>query len=155
MYKIRREKPSFFLNVLKILRIDFCTVLLLLSIISSCKKEQTPVPVLTGEITFPQNGFNCTFGDTILVTGNISCDYPIQSAFLSLTDDNNNTIVPGVNIGSNSGNNFQFSTNFILDNPDALTGDYTLKISVRSNDQNIILNQYRIIHVIMIFNHYG
>ena len=76
MYKIGAKNHSFFLNVLKILRIDFYTFLVFLSVLISCKKEQSAIPVVSGEITNPQNGFNCNFGDTIVVAGNFSCDYP-------------------------------------------------------------------------------
>ncbi len=140
MYKIGGKNHSFFLNVLKILRIDFCTFLLFLSVLISCKKEQSAIPVVSGEITNPQNGFICNFGDTISVTGNLSSDYPIQSAFISLCDENFNTIVSGKMIGENLGTNYQFTTDFILDNPDAASGNYRLKISIRSEDQTFNLD---------------
>lgn len=140
MYKIRGKNHSFFLNVLKILRIDFCTFLLFLSVLISCKKEQSAIPVVSGGITNPQNGFICNFGDTISVAGNLSSDYPIQSAFISLCDENFNTIVSGKMIGENLGTNYQFTTQFILENPDASSGNYRLKISIRSEDQTFNLD---------------
>lgn len=147
MYKIGAKNHSFFLNVLKILRIDFYTFLVFLSVLISCKKEQSAIPVVSGEITNPQNGFNCNFGDTIVVAGNFSCDYPIQSAYLSLRDPNLNTIITGKLIGENLGTTHQFATEFILDNPDAASGNYQLKISIRSERETIFLDNTVVIHV--------
>jgi hypothetical protein len=65
---------------------------------------------------------------------------PIQSAFISLCDENFNTIVSGKMIGENLGTNYQFTTQFILENPDASSGNYRLKISIRSEDQTFNLD---------------
>lgn len=147
MYKFGGKIHSFFLNALRMLQIKFCTIFIFLSVFISCKKEQSSVPVLTGEITTPQNGFNCDFGDTITVIGNLSCDYPIQSAFVTLVDDNFNTIVSARLIGEALGTSHQFSTPFILDNQNVSSGDYLIRISARSQDQTIYLEQTKRIHV--------
>ncbi len=137
----------FFLKALKILIIDFSLFCLIFSIFISCKKEQSIVPAISGEISNPLDGFSCQFGDTINVSGFISCDYPIQSAFINLIDNNYATVVPGILIGENVGKTYNFSASFVLDNLYASSGDYYLKISVNSEGQSISLSQLRKIHV--------
>lgn len=147
MYKISPKGNVFFLKALKILIIDFSLFFLLFSIFISCKKEQLIVPVLSGEISNPQEGFNCQFGDTILVSGNLSCDYPIQSAFISLVDNNYATVVAGKSLGVSLGNTLNFSVNYALDNLYAPSGDYFLSVNVVSEDQSITLSELRKIHI--------
>ncbi|HQW00521.1 MAG TPA: hypothetical protein PLZ91_09365, partial [Bacteroidia bacterium] len=132
---------------MKIFTIDLCLFAVLISIFISCKKEQPVFPLLTGEISTPSDGFNCYFGDTIIVSGTINCDYPILFASVGLIDNNYATAVPGTLLGTNAGTTLSFSQSFILDNPYASSGDYFLKISAISQGQNIELTALRKIHV--------
>ncbi len=147
MYKIGVKYNVFFLKALKILTIDLCFFAVLISTFVSCKKEKPAFPLLTGEISTPLEGFNCFFGDTIIVSGTITCDYPILFAAVGLIDNNYATAVPGTALGSNVGTTLNFSQSFVLDNPYASTGDYFLKISAISEGQNIELTALRKIHV--------
>jgi len=147
MYKISPKGKLFFLKALKIFTIDLCLFAVLISIFISCKKEQPVFPLLTGEISTPSDGFNCYFGDTIIVSGTINCDYPILFASVGLIDNNYATAVPGTLLGTNAGTTLNFSQSFILDNPYASSGDYFLKISAISQGQNIELTALRKIHV--------
>ncbi|MBP6532099.1 MAG: hypothetical protein KA285_02385 [Bacteroidia bacterium] len=147
MYKISPKGKLFFLKALKIMTIDLCFFAVLISTLISCKKEEPEVPVLTGEISTPQDGFSCLFGDTIVVSGSITCDHPILFASVGLIDNNYATVVPGTLLGSNTGTTLNFSQSYVLDNPYASSGDYFLKISAISEGQNIELTQLRKIHV--------
>ena len=147
MYRIHLKYNAFFSKALKILAIKIFLFSLLFIVFDSCKKEQSASPTLQGEITSPTNGFSCSFDDTITVSGNLTCDQPIQLIYLGLTDQTNNSVVPSLLIGENEGTTFNFSTSFTLTNSTSPTGDYNLKIYIQADGKTIFLDKVVTIHV--------
>lgn len=147
MYNFNGKSNDFFSKPLKILIINFFLFTAALSSLVSCKDDGKISPVLSGEIVTPLPGFTCQFNDTITVSGNFSCNYPIQSASISLVNSAYDIVVPGMKLAENVSGTYNFFTDFFLDNTYAPSGYYYLRLSAVSEGQIIFLDNLVKIHV--------
>ncbi|MCX6291851.1 MAG: hypothetical protein NT126_08810 [Bacteroidetes bacterium] len=115
---------------------------ILISCLSSCKKEQTSKPSI--QITAPAPGQSFRVGDTILISAQISHDKNIQSASARLLNSNYIPVEPDQNI-SVSGTHPVVHFLYAVDDHFLATGNYYIEVS--ASDGTETTNEFVSIHI--------